>query len=215
VFTRRGSLKSTTKLTNSQSSTELSSHENHVANAVSIMWKFKAISIFAVLASNISFVKGADCDLTQPRKEGDPSGADIASFLSGTLNDPNGIICAGGFPPLNNNIATYNANLMLFNVTREDATKPIENCNEAFSNIIEQCIQNDNYWGGVWSLNGFTYTIADIVFPENGIRGPEDPGSHTTPPPSTSTVLTETDSAGSLVTLTVRQLQKAVFHFIF
>lgn len=204
-----------TKFIHSQISTELSSHENHVADAVSIMWKFKSIPIFAFLASNLSFVKGADCDLNQPRKAGDPSGAEIASFLSGALNDPNGIICAGGFPPLNNNIATYNAHLMLFNVTREDATKPIENCNEAFSNIIEQCIQNDNYWGGVWSLNGFTYTIADIVFPKNGIQGPEVPVPPTTPPPSTSTVLTETDSAGNTVTLTVSQPQTAVFKFVF
>ncbi|KAI8939366.1 hypothetical protein NX059_003151 [Plenodomus lindquistii] len=166
------------------------------------MWEFKAISILAFIASNISFVKGADCDLNQPRKEGDPSGTDIASFLSGALNDPNGIICAGWFPPLNNNIATYNANSMLFNVTREDATKPIENCNEAFSNIIEQCIQNGNYWGGVWSLNGFTYTIADVVFPKNGIQGPEGSGSPTTAPPSTSIVLIKADLAGNVVTLT-------------
>jgi hypothetical protein len=96
---------------------------------------------------------------------------------------------------------------MLFNVTREDATKPIEYCKDAFSNIIEQCIQNDNYWGGVWSLNGFTYRIADIVFPKNGIQGPE----LTTPPPSTSTVLTETDAAGNAVTLTVRQPRTAIF----
>lgn len=178
------------------------------------MWKFNAVAVFFALASDISFVRGADCDLKQPRTEGDPSGADIASFLSGNLNDLNGNICAGGFPPLNNNIATYNANSMLFNITREDATKPLENCKEAFTNIIEQCVQNDNYWGGTWSLNGFTYTIADIIFPKNGIEGPKDPGSTTTPPPSTSTVLTETDSAGSPVTLTVRQLQTALYNSI-
>jgi hypothetical protein len=203
------------KLINSQKSAELSSHENHIADSVSIMWKFKAIYILSFFASNISVTKGAECDLSQPRKEGDPSGADIASFLSGALNDPNGIICAGGFPPLNNNIATYNAHLMLFNVTREDAAKPIEKCNEAFSNIIEQCIQNGNYWGGLWSLNGFTYAIANIVFPENGMQGPENPGSSIIPPPSTSTVLTETDSAGNPVTLTVRQPLTALFKFVF
>lgn len=167
------------------------------------MWILKTISIATLLSPSLLLVQAADCDTNQPRKAGDPAGTTIAKFLSDVVDSPTSNLCAGGFPPGNNNIATFSANLMVFNVTREDSSKPLENCKEAFHNIIEQCIQNGNFWGGFWSLNGFHYSIKNHVFPDNGIKGP-DPVI--TAPPSKSTVLTETDSSGNVVTVTVWRL---------
>lgn len=161
------------------------------------------IFVATTLCLNLFFVEAADCDASQPRSEGDPTGTDIASFLYNAVDSPISGICAGGFPPLDNNVATFSANLMIFNVTREDSTKELENCQNAFHNIIEQCVQNGNFWGGSWSLNGFHYSIKNHVFPDNGIQ---DQAPATTEAPPTSTVLTQTDSSGSIVTVTVKYI---------
>ena len=161
------------------------------------MGTLNRIFFATTLCLNLFFVEAADCDASQPRSEGDPTGTDIASFLSNAVDSPISGICAGG---IDNNVATFSANQMIFNVTREDSTKELENCQNAFHNIIEQCVQDGDFWGGFWSLNGFHYSIKNHVFPDNGIQ---DPALATKGAPPTSTVLTETDSSGNIVTVTV------------
>ncbi|KAL9039686.1 MAG: hypothetical protein Q9214_004778 [Letrouitia sp. 1 TL-2023] len=64
---------------------------------------------------------------------------------------------------------------MIYNVTRTDPSQGLQNCLDGFQNIIDQCISGGNYWGGTWSLNGFTYAIYNHAYPSNGL-GPNDSG---------------------------------------
>ena len=41
------------------------------------------------------------------------------------------------------------------------------NCEDAFQDIIQQCITGGNYWGGDWSLNGDIYAIYDQGWPDH------------------------------------------------
>ncbi|KAF9695592.1 hypothetical protein EKO04_006435 [Ascochyta lentis] len=73
-----------------------------------------------------------------------------------------------------------------------DNTKPLRHCQEAFNNIISQCIQNSHTWGDGWSLDNESYNITNSVYPANAL-GPNDDGgvplsvsSSTTAAPTTT-----------------------------
>ncbi|TPX17800.1 uncharacterized protein E0L32_002901 [Thyridium curvatum] len=128
-------------------------------------------------------VLAADCLQNQQRQGNEPSGEQIAKAL--TANSALDSICSGNWrtgdtEKLSN---TFNHWSMLYSVQRTDNTKPLAYCKDAFTNIIEQCITNGNYWGGVWSLNGETYNISNSAYPSNGL-GPQDDGG---PPDPTTT----------------------------
>ncbi|KAL1600665.1 hypothetical protein SLS60_007053 [Paraconiothyrium brasiliense] len=53
--------------------------------------------------------------------------------------------------------------------------KPLQHCQDAFNNIISQCIQEGHTWGGAWSLDNESYNITNSVYPANGL-GPNDDG---------------------------------------
>ena len=104
---------------------------------------------------------------------------------------------------------------MNYIVHRDDAAQPLQYCSDAFNNILEQCITGGSYWGGVWSLNGFTYTITNSIYeqtPNNplapGDAGgpPPEPTPSASPseaaPPAGATVITETvDGVATPVTV--------------
>jgi hypothetical protein len=98
---------------------------------------------------------------------------------------------------------------MDFNVTRDDANQPLQNCGDAFNDIIDKCIANGNFWGGKWELNGFHYAISNGNYPGNSLEGPPFP----TQPSSVSgmTVVKETNSQGSTITGTVGCLPSCRF----
>lgn len=126
-----------------------------------------------LLSSFIAITQAADCDQNQQRQAGDPSGKDIDTAL--TKDNQLATVCSGEFPPGNDRIATYNHWSMIYNVTRTDPNQGLQGCLDGFQNIIDQCISGDNYWGGTWSLNGFTYAIYNQAYPSNGL-GPNDSG---------------------------------------
>lgn len=137
-------------------------------------------------------VYSADCNLNQQRRTGDPSGEDIST----ALEKDNQIVsvCSGDFPSFNDRISTYNHWNMLYNVTRDDPSQSLQNCQDGFRNIVEQCILSGNYWGGTWSLNGFTYAIFNKVYPSNGLA-PTDKGG-----PSSSSAKGPTGGPGPTTT---------------
>ncbi|KAH0542522.1 hypothetical protein FGG08_003118 [Glutinoglossum americanum] len=124
-------------------------------------------------------VLSADCN--QQAISGDPQPQDIATFLTNALNG--GAICAGGFPPNNPLTNVFNANLMDFNVTRSTPDGAVDLCMGAFQDIISQCVQTENKWGGQWQLNGQFYSISNQAFPANGIAGPRSSQPSPSAPP--------------------------------
>jgi hypothetical protein len=56
---------------------------------------------------------------------------------------------------------------MDYTVTRADASQPLQYCTDAFNHIISQCITGGNYWGGRWSLSGFSYSIYNSTHDQN------------------------------------------------
>jgi hypothetical protein len=56
---------------------------------------------------------------------------------------------------------------MDYTVVRSDPSLPIQYCTDAMQNIIDQCITGGNYWGGRWSLNGFSYSIYNSIYDQN------------------------------------------------
>lgn len=105
----------------------------------------------------------ADCDSKQTRSDSDPSGTAIGQVIR--ANDLLTNICSKGFPPGSNTIATFNTGTITFNITRADPSKAIQNCTAAFDNIISQCIEDGNYWGGKYTLTGLLYSIYDSDYP--------------------------------------------------
>ena len=101
---------------------------------------------------------------------------------------------------------------MNYIVHRDDGNQALQNCNDAFQNIIDQCISGGNYWGGEWSLNGFKYSITNSIYDQtpNNPLAPGDEGgppattssSEAAAPPAGATVVTETVD-GNLVPVTV------------
>ena len=177
--------------------------------------------IWVICAGLLKLAMAADCNLNQVRGAGDPSGQQIATAL--TKNNQLNFVCSGEFPPGNNLIATFNHGFMNYNVTRGSPNSALEDCQEAFQNIIDQCITGGSYWGGTFNFNDKIYAIYNQNYPSNGLNfgddgGPPLPGSDSTSSTtrrsgqSTSsvpvsvpgeTVVTETNSQGSVIIGTV------------
>lgn len=105
---------------------------------------------------------------------GTPSKEEITEYLKSQLSA--GTICSDQWPPTEPLTVTYNANNMFFKRTRTSADISMTHCNDAFTNIIEQCVLGESKWGGEWELDGQSYSITNNVYPENGIVLP---GSNT------------------------------------
>ena len=56
---------------------------------------------------------------------------------------------------------------MKWTIARNQKDKPLQHCNDALKDIIDQCILRGTYWGGVWSFNDENYTISNRVYPGN------------------------------------------------
>ena len=156
------------------------------------------VLIFTILLSSFPYSQAANCN-TQTIS-GSPSSSAIASFLTNALNQQGSGICAGGFPPTNALTNVFNADEMDFNVTRSTSTGTLNNCNAAFTDIISQCVQGQNVWGGSWSVPGEFYSITNSIYPGNAIIIPgassqASSGTAQTTQPSPST--TQSTPAGS------------------
>ena len=149
----------------------------------------------------------ANCDTAQPRRAGDPSGQAISDALFGSNNINLNNVCAGSWPPGSQTTSTFNTGSLIYNVTRADPTQDLRYCQDAFKDIIQQCIVEANYWGGEWDLNGETYTITDQGWPEHVLPSDLSPsnsqssGSNGGASPATSTTVTTTIN-GSPITET-------------
>lgn len=93
---------------------------------------------------------------------------------------------------------------MIYYVERKDNTQELKYCKDAFSNILDQCITNGNYWGGSWSWEGETYQLSNSAYPDNGLLTTDDGGptaSTTSTGPITSAPVATTES-GTFATST-------------
>jgi hypothetical protein len=124
---------------------------------------FPNMAIIFVALAILQKSWAADCNLQEARSTSDPPGATISEEIRDNNSLSN--ICSDGFPPGSDTIATFNTGTIIFNITRMDANQPLQYCEAAFDDIITQCIDGSNYWGGTWSLNGETYSIYDSEYP--------------------------------------------------
>ena len=149
------------------------------------------VLILITLLSSFPYSQTANCN-TQTIS-GNPSSSVVASFLTNALNQQGSGICAGGFPPTDPLTNVFNADEMDFNVTRSTPTGTLNNCNTAFADIIRQCVQGQNVWGGDWSVPGEFYSITNAIYPGNAIvipgassQAPSGTARTTQAPPSTA-----------------------------
>ena len=133
---------------------------SHASNKAGVL-------ILTTLLPLFPYSQAANCN-TQTIS-GSPSSSAIASFLTNALNQQGSGICVGGFPPTNPLTNVFNADEMDFNVTRSTSTGTLNNCNAAFTDIISQCVQGQNVWGGNWSVSGEFYSITNSIYPGNAI----------------------------------------------
>ncbi|KAK3376674.1 hypothetical protein B0T24DRAFT_619309 [Lasiosphaeria ovina] len=122
----------------------------------------------------------ASCLLDQPRRSNEPNGTQIAAALTPDLQP--GRVCSGwrinDIYQLN---ITYNHWDVLYYVERKDNTQLLRHCQEAFTNIIDQCVVNGNFWGGTWSLDGEYYKLSNNAYPANGLS-PQGDGQRRSQP---------------------------------
>ncbi|KAK0618716.1 hypothetical protein DIS24_g11595 [Lasiodiplodia hormozganensis] len=120
-------------------------------------------------------VFGATCFTSQERLPGDPCGTDIAAAL--TSEDRVGCFCAGNWDAGDDQQLERSTNhgSVVYSIERTDNTVPLRYCEEAFNNIIDECILDGNTWGGVFSFDGEVYNISNTVYPDNPLL-PTDQG---------------------------------------
>ncbi|CAJ2513529.1 Uu.00g016480.m01.CDS01 [Anthostomella pinea] len=146
----------------------------------------------------------ADCNTDQERQDSTPSGSQIQTAL--TSNDNLDTICGGTFLTGSSNQLenSFSHGSVQFEIKRTDSTVAVRYCQEAFSNIIDQCVTGGNYWGGTWSLNGEIYSISNTVYPDNPLLSTDDGGpssdSSSTTSATSATSTTSTDSSATTTT---------------
>ncbi|KAI4246273.1 MAG: hypothetical protein LQ352_006416, partial [Teloschistes flavicans] len=124
--------------------------------------------ITAILLCSVELSSTADCNTAQQRQSGDPSGVQIANALQ--KNTALDSVCSNSWSG-SSKTKTYNEGEIIYNVTRSNTDDaPSDNaCKPGFQNIISECISGDNYWGGKYIYNAFTYAIYNSVYPSNGL----------------------------------------------
>ncbi|RDW63247.1 hypothetical protein BP6252_10792 [Coleophoma cylindrospora] len=153
------------------------------------------LALVALALGKIAFA--ADCFQDQQRKSDEPTGDQIANALTADNELEN--ICATTWKTNDDQKLqiTYNHWLIFLSIERTDNTKPPQYCQDAFNNIISQCIQNSDTWGGVWSFDGESYNIWNSVYPENGLA-PTDDGGPSTNTASTTSAEPRITSSGTI-----------------
>ncbi|KAL9584787.1 MAG: hypothetical protein Q9203_004524 [Teloschistes exilis] len=127
---------------------------------------FLIIAAFLLCSADFSIT--ADCNTDQQRQSGDPSGVQIANTLQ--KNNALDTVCSN-FWSSSSRSKTYNEGDIIYNVTRSNTNDaPTDNaCKPGFQNIISECISGDDYWGGKYIYNAFTYAIYNSIYPSNGL----------------------------------------------
>lgn len=132
------------------------------------------ISIFAFTFPVLGHITCLD---SQPRREGDPTGQQIANALNKNNGWDN--VCSGSFPALFgggfSNTVTYSHGSLMLKITRASTDTSLSYCKQAFQEIISTCILGGNSWGGSWSGPDPDFSIFNDVWPNNPLA-PTDEG---------------------------------------
>lgn len=140
------------------------------------MKRFKA---YAVLFSIIPIALAADC--SQPRPTDGPSASDLASFISSEIPQ----VCTGG---QTGGSAAIPANGYVFFVEADDGVAVNATlCTEAFQQIVDQCINQQDFFGGQFVFDGQLFNLTnartDNISPALAVGFSTDDGSGNTVPP--------------------------------
>jgi hypothetical protein len=128
------------------------------------MYNYQLLILSILAAVNLA----ADC--SQPRLKTNPRGKDLATLTNMSISLACQEITIGQGGDSTKTIQGYvwiSASMVSLNETL---------CQEAFSNIIDQCISNDNYFGGEYIYDNQLFNLTNLRYPYNPIlSGPGAP----------------------------------------
>ncbi|KAE9364748.1 hypothetical protein N431DRAFT_520352 [Stipitochalara longipes BDJ] len=161
-------------------------------------WSF-LVAVFGYFTNSV--IADATCHSNQPRRDGDPSGSQISTAL--TINNQLSSVCAGTWDIGDKKMLTisFNHGGMIYNVSRTDNTQPLQYCMTAMEDIINECILDNYFWGGIWTEGDETYDIYNDEFPNNPLLSTDPGGPQTTTTTSTSSSSLTTNNAQGPITL--------------
>ena len=141
----------------------------------------KTLKYYTALITFIPIALAADC--FQPRPSNDPAATDLlANFVTGEISQ----ICTGG----QSSVSTIPVNGYVFYLEAADGVR-VDGllCSSAFSEIVVQCIIENNFFGGsvvssdAGQLFNLTNARIDDISPALAIGAPTGDGSGSTVPP--------------------------------
>ena len=141
-------------------------------------------------ASTFSAISTPTLNCQQNIPPDGPSPSQIANALQAGNGAGNGVgaICAAGtFDELGDSThMTFHYGSIGIELIRSSPTQPLTHCNDALSAIIATCIMGSADYGGIYSQDGETYNITNLIAPANPLAFP--PSSQTTAPPTPSQI---------------------------
>ena len=119
----------------------------------------------------------------------------------GTGNGIAALCAAGTFNELGDSThMTFNYGSLAIELIRSSPTQPLTHCNDALNAIIATCIIGSADYGGIYSQDGETYNITNLIAPANPLAFP--PSSSTTsaapPPPPTPSQIRSNNHGSAL-----------------
>ena len=127
------------------------------------MWTPSVSVLAVVLGLNAVGIQAQDevvCDTRQTRDASSLSGSDTAKDFQQTMDDHIHSACQNGFKSEEERqFKSHQAGSLVLTITATDDLQPITDCGANFDRIIEQCIINENLWGGTVLSDGILYEI--------------------------------------------------------
>lgn len=141
-------------------------------------------SIISATSSATNTSPTVNCQENIPA-DGPPS-SQIANALQSGGGTGNGIaeLCAAGtFNELGDSThMTFDYGSLAIELIRTSPTQPLIHCNDALNAIVATCIIGSTDYGGIYSQDGETYNITNLIAPANPFAFPPSLTSTTTAP---------------------------------
>jgi cell division septation protein DedD len=139
------------------------------------MWTPSVSVLAVVLGLNAVGIQAQDevvCDTRQTRDAASLSASDTAEAFQRTMDDHIHSACQNGFKSEEERqFSSHQAGPLVLTITATDDFPPNTDCGANFDRIIEQCIINENLWGGTVLTDGILYEIHKSDISGNTLSG--------------------------------------------
>lgn len=150
----------------------LSSYLFEAVHTRSILCKMQVIYtsiIFAIFAVRLAVASGVQCE--QPRSASDPAGASAAGLLTNGIEAVASEHLADG--AIIDHTFVHELGSVICKITRQDGSAQPNDPRAPFYGIVAECVERNNFWGGIVTASGWTYQIygsATGKIPTHGIE---------------------------------------------